>query len=194
MDPITLSGLVFTGVIATALTKLHLTKVRVPRVGEWLLPPQILLTRSCPVERVLVDEAAEVWRELGHEIGPVRIQTSTPTPPQITITLKPSGIQDRRTAFARVTQKRGFIESAVIFLPNFHHGKENGDAFTPDEVKLIIAHEIGHALGFQDVETPLLGRRKGRPILGLKSERSGHLMHSKTSRLGWSLKGLKSRV
>lgn len=177
MDPFTI-GVALSLVNLAVLINAHGRKVWVPRVGEWVEPPPVLLSHSAPVTKEQVEEAITFWRNLGHEIGDVTetAELEGPFPDTIFIGLGTQEWQDGLAGRATWTidwpeledekaeagdhssnaaeiieVKGGAIQQAVIDIDPLIQEE--------DKVKVLI-HEFGHALGYLHVEVALLGRRK----------------------------------
>ncbi len=181
MDPLTIGGLIFTGATVASLLGLHLAKVKVPRVGRWSSPPDVLVSSSAPVKMGDVRKAVDFWRDRGFELGAVRPTPTIAGPVAGHILIAPAdrGWRDGKAGRATwlteyplgddelggdlpeddylshahdiIEAPEGVIKHAVISL----------DPLAPkwDHFEILV-HELGHALGFLHCETALFGRRK----------------------------------
>ena len=123
--------------------------VTVPRSARWDGPALVCPGRGVDIEAV--ERAAAWWRELGHDI---RVDCAGPW--AIAIDADPIL---RMLGLTRVTEADGFVVFAEVLVQ-------------PGAWDLVIAHELGHALGFRHA----------------RQAPSGHLMHP--SRPGWDARGL----
>ncbi len=201
MDPVSLLGGALTVVTVGSLFGLALGKVVVPRVGRWKRPPLVLVHPSAPVELEDVHAAVQWWRDLGFEFGNVKITNAEryingailikagelggDDAARATWDVETAGLDEdwHSTAdeiLGRVV--RGQIWHAVIEVEPPPFGRD---------MRLLLVHELGHALGFQHCETAVLGRgKRGNPRLGLVGRKRGHVMHPLLSESGWNAKGL----
>lgn len=211
MDPLTLAGLGFTVAVTALLAGAHASKIRVPRQGVWDEPPDVLVTALCPVPIETVRSAVSRWRVLGHAFGQVveverakavrgaivlcsrgeyeglvvrEFDTDHVGEAFVTVDgFEPSGPRDRRPpsfdagGVVSVDKRTGLpeIHRAVLGFGE-RIGQEARD------YELVVAHELGHALGYGHTET------KVGPF---KARKSGHLMHPKLRKAGWVTTGLE---
>lgn len=214
MDPLTITGIGFTAVTVASLLGLHLGKVKVPRVGRWKNPPDVYVYSGSAVDLEEVSQAISFWARLGFEFGSVHMGSSTAVIPGAIVIGPPSSDAVRSNGVARAEwliehpgeQSLELLEDDLTtkaqdvlgpidggYIRQAYIGLQEADLKGLDKVR-VVAHELGHALGFLHLETALLGRSKktGRARLRLVGRKSGHLMHPNYSKGGWGDKGLRS--
>ena len=125
------------------------------RAGEWNSPPPVVLCDSSHIERENLELILGWWADLGYEFGPIVVDAnhrgcSGNVGGTITIR-RGKKLGKGHTRFLEVKKK---IRWAKVTLPS-------------DPPNLMLAHEIGHALGWTH------------------SDVSGHIMHFKYLELGW---------
>ena len=129
------------------------------RVGEWEKPPDVVLCDTSIITKEKLTSVVMWWEDLGYEFG------STTVNPQhrgcsgnvggtITITLSKLG------AHTRFLEKNEKLHWAKIKAP-------------ADSPTIIIAHEIGHALGWTHIRD------------------KGHIMNGRYTDTGWFSAGLR---
>ena len=143
--------------------------------GYWSQPPNIIICPSAPVTIHRVQKALDFWEKMGYTFGTVHAATKehmgcvTGTIPMYTIMIDlPSQEFDmqRHVGHARVGR---YVKTGEIVQVKIEVMYNSGPA------ERIMEHEIGHALGWDDVHQP------------------GHIMHKLWENGGYGAEGLKNR-
>lgn len=129
------------------------------RVGAWVKPPDIVLCDASIVTKDKLTSVVRWWEDLGYEFGVIRVDPkhrgcSGNVGGTITITLSKLG------AHTRFLEEDEKIRWAKIKA-------------TADSPTMIIAHEIGHALGWTH------------------TREKGHIMNGRYNDSGWFSAGLR---
>lgn len=199
MDPLTLSGLAFTGLTVASLIGLHAGKVVVPRLGRWEQPPRVIITSRSPVSRAEVDAAVVVLEQLGAQVAGVESgdPLSESVNGAIVIRWRAHHVAPEHAGVTRLQIEDGRIIWAVIYLPRLDVRPDPTAPggfleYSNEERAVLLAHELGHALGWDHTHTAMLGHGKhGRPRLGLVGRKTGHLMNPILQRMGWNTRGME---
>lgn len=155
MSPALVVGLLAAGIAGGAAGWGRLRPVEVPRAGVWLARPVVWADPEI--------EGRELARAVGWWAAHGEILDHTADRRIATVILRIDPLLERRTvARTRVWQADGVIVDADVRL------RPGADALT-------IAHELGHALGYQHP----------------RAAPSGHLLHPWSP--GWDARGLESR-
>jgi len=152
------AGLLTTAATLAVVAWGRLRPVDVPRAGRW--ENDVVVCPDDEVDLAALERAADWWRERGHVIRidcPGRVTVVTDPTLDTRDSVDDPDLVHGRT---RVWQVGPEIASAEIRV-------------LPDAGPLVLAHEIGHALGYR--------HPWGAP--------TGHLMHS--AQPGWDGRGLE---
>lgn len=186
---------------AASLVALHAGRTVVPRRGRWEAVPRVWLDPGLRLGPELV-QAEAVWRGLGHQFGPlvltdpgerapdwIRIVPATPEAvARRTLAVAAVGISDDDGALEGLDPDEdlhdvpvvdGVIRYATIYL--------DPARFAEVDPTLIIAHELGHALGYYHCTARL---RRAHPERGVQVPKHGHLMNPRADDAGWLTTGL----
>jgi len=145
---------------STHLTRI-VTKKYYTQYARWTSPPMVKVCKYAPVSRQEVKEAVEWWEKRGYRFSGVMFGAtclSSSLPGHIIIDIHnqqtfPHNRNDLGTTYTHVRKGTTEIYSASIYLL---HAKER-----------VLAHEIGHALGWDHIG------------------KIGHLMNATWSHGGW---------
>lgn len=188
MDPFTAIGLGFTALVGGSLLGLHLGKVKVPRAGTWLKPPDVLVYRE--LRGVHIDQVREAVLRLegmGFEFGDVLETMNTGRkagaivigPPEANWRPEDIGRADWiverpwEDDLAPQMDEEDIVTRAQDIIDLSDGGEitsakvriDTSNLFGRDVVR-ILAHELAHAMGCLHCETAQLGRRKKRSKRG----------------------------
>ena len=217
MDPLTVAGLVFTGLTAASMVGLHFGRVRVPRVGAWRNPPNVYVEIPGPVSVGEVKRAVAWWKGLGFKLGDVhRIEDDArdSIPGAIVVghmraayMAEAAGHASWQADYEQAEDEQDELVSNAAdilgpldggFIRYARIGVRTG--MSDDHKQKTLRHELGHALGFLHCETALFGRRKkdsksgkrkaGDARLRVVGRKKGHVMHPSIADMGSSTKGM----
>lgn len=151
------AGLVVAAAIGGVVAWGRVRTVDVPRRGSWESPPAAWVTAA--VDRGGLDRAVAWWAARGHRIRLVDSYAASVIEVRVDRSL-PEGLRGLTHVWA-TPGTRALVRAEVRLAPG-------ADA-------IVIAHELGHALGWEHPP----------------AAPSGHMMHP--SRPGWDGRGLESR-
>jgi hypothetical protein len=199
---IAVAGYGTAALVAGAIAALHAGRVVVPRVAEWEDEPVVWLHPD--LERLIgpLIEAIIRWDDLGHKMHPGS-GTVHPDPGDapgvIRILPRPiDRVRGRALAVVsadfeaeeppdadeddhEVDAPEGLIRRAVIYV-------DPVELATLDAAR-VLAHELGHCLGFLHCTARL---RRADASRGVQVPKSGHLMHPRYQDGGWTTTGLEA--
>ncbi len=144
------------------------------QTAAWDVIPDIIICDGAPVSLQRVENAAEYWRHLGHNIGEVTVASHNNYGCINQIALVGTiqiNLASQSFDMARqigLTKTWSIKDTKEIFKSRIEVMSGWGDT------ERIMEHELGHALGFRDYN------------------QTGHIMHSDWSRGGLNAKGLKN--
>ena len=153
-------GLAVAGVFGGIIGWGRVRDVRVPRIGVWRDVPRLCVSG---VPGPDVNRAIAWWRSLGHqiEVGCDRWTISLDADPTV----------DDRASVDDLSETHGItvvhVDSGVVVAAEIR--------VMPRAGALVVAHELGHALGYRHPD----------------AAPSGHMMHP--HRPGWDSRGLEAK-
>lgn len=190
-------GVLFTALVVGLLLYLHLAPVITPQDREWQGVPTLWVCSAAPIwVDTELEPAVEFWRERGMDIevkeGRIACFDNCNTgyacaPNTILVDLVDTRFNDEEhMGETRSRDVSGRLEAATIFLPTVLYTENplRQQELPADAKRLLLAHELGHALGYDHTYTPILGD-------WLVSHKSGHIMHPSIFSAGWSHEGIK---
>jgi len=173
--------LTMAGVVSAALAALHLKKPTVPKPGTWEDKPRLIVIEGCGLTLDDARKAAKWWRKRGQTIGkPEWLNVSNyrggsdgHVKGSIVFDVQVQNSNPNHVGTTSRKQDGSKIVSAVC--------RASWSSLGRLEKERVVAHELGHALGFEHVETK---------VLGMTARKSGHIMHPDSDKVGWGSKGL----
>ncbi len=191
--------------ISAFIAALHAGKLVVPRVAEWDSPPDVWLHRDLAHLEGSFRKAIAEWEQLGHEFGQVGVLFGEgpginilPHPidgaigrAAVTASFAGEDFEEDEGAPAsapsedhhEIDAPEGVIRSAVIWLDPVE--------LVDKDAAQVIAHELGHALGYLHC-TARLGRKHAEhQHVVLQIPKHGHLMNPVYENGGWGTTGLE---
>ena len=198
-------GGLFIVLVVGLLVFLHTSgKVEVEHRARWTSPPDILICEGAPAW--VKAEAQGVVAELetrGLVFGAVA-EGTCPLPcsykPEkgpvrqlacregvIVIDLRDRWFSEEHAGETLWSSVGGFIEHATVLLPekitdDTPAGEALGEPLPRDSKRLVLAHELVHALGYEHSVTQIAG--------GAVTHKTGELMNPELRRAGWGMLGL----
>jgi len=159
VDPITISGLIATGVVVALLSKAHGTRPTVPRIGRWQRPPTVVLDPLTGVDARQVRAAMSWWQKRGYAFGALMEGSGEHLPSCILI----------RTGYP--PKGKVGVEHLDITPDGLFRGVvvELEPGIKRKAVREALRHALGHALGYVHAET--------RIMPGVVAQPKGHAMH-----------------
>lgn len=143
---------------------------RVPRVGYWGAAPQVLLAPGLPLPLAQARRAVRWWRSRGAPLGRITVLDTAPPGlvPGHIVVVGDDGMDDPTAVAEAEHPTTAPWDRAVVRLST--------RARDPDDVRLFLAHELGHAIGFGHVD------------------RKGHVLATPRERVGWGDAGLREAL
>jgi len=195
---VSLASTLITLIVVGVLLRLHTQIPHVPVQGEWESAPVVQVCSTAP-EWVTesLPAARSYWERLGYETGSVELgdcaslcsvgdEREVPcSEGKILIDLRDQGF-DGSHGGETVSPTSADREWATVLAPGaVVVGSDNpADTRTlPEDIQdIMLAHELGHALGFGHATTRVCGPVAGHP--------TGHIMHPEMHSMGWSSTGI----
>lgn len=143
------------------------------RSGSWRYPPNIILCHRGPVNMGRTEKAVGYWKRLGYEFGNIKIAPSddygcaTGQVPYSTIMIDIPSQGFKMGTHLGTTKTWRNNDTGQIFKAKIEIMSAWGDS------ERILEHELGHAMGFDDVH------------------HVGHIMNGSWSLGGYGTEGLK---
>ena len=141
------------------------------QVGKWHTIPKIVVCHTAPIEELSVKSAVVFWTRLGYKFRTTLYKKDTAACSDDT----PNGYIVIHLVSKELREK---MDTNILAETHFYvdrYTKEIGWAkiyLVTKPPKLVLEHEIGHALGF------------------LHYNKNGHLMHEKLIYSGWDTEGV----
>jgi hypothetical protein len=182
--------------VTAAIAALHAGRVVVPRVAEWEEAPGVWLHPDLGHLYVHLVRAVAEWEALGHDLGAVvyggpsagcgirieprpldRVRAGTLASAAVSAEFDEDPAPETPEDDHDIDWPEGVIRSATIYV----------DPLDCDA--RVLAHELGHALGYLHCTARL---RRADASRGVQVPKAGHLMHPRYDEGGWSTVGLEA--
>lgn len=176
MDPFTLAGITFTGIVAGVFAIKILTPPKVALQYRWPAPPRVIRTEHCPFTGRELEDAVLWWAERGAKFATFHVETVpalTPEDGDILCELRDqSGWREDHmghTEYPTVSD-HDILRAKCTFPTDVRR-------LSPLQRAFVARHEIGHAIGFWE-----------------HVDRRGHALASSTSRGGDGDAGIREAL
>lgn len=182
--------------VTAAIAALHAGRVVVPRVAEWEEPPDVWLHPDLGDLYSPLVRAVSAWEALGHEFGAVTYG-GPDAGGRIQIAPRPLD-RMRYLALAHVSAEFEDDEDLTPTPPEDDHEVDAPDGLIRSAIiyvdpldcdARVLAHELGHALGYLHCTARL---RRADASKGVQIPKAGHLMHPRVDEGGWTTTGLEA--
>jgi len=186
-------------VVCTLFYLLAVAKVEVPQPVQWVETPSLIICQSTPgwVRPEDVTHVLNWWQAQGHPVSGVQNEACLATctginklgverlvpcyPGSITISLADATLDPDHVAETTRPVGDTIPWVSIVFTGVFNTPDDPMEE--PAELKrLTIAHELGHAFGFEHTRTSI--------GCGVGSVKSGHIMNPDIDLLGWNTEGI----
>ena len=204
------------------IAALNAGKVVVPRIASWPFPPNVLIDPALAELLAPTQAAVARWQALGHSFEDIQVREPAFAVRSsiymregvIRIGLPPQNwMRPKAIASAFVSMSENDDDGFDVDDPEFGNDDDplDNQEITADrgvirDVRIvwdtlstrgldperIIAHELGHALGYLHCTARLRRRNTDRHLV-VQVPKRGHLMHPLYTEGGWSTKGLEAK-
>jgi hypothetical protein len=197
------AGGAFTALVVGLLVTLFARKADAEQVAAWTVPPTVTVCEGGPAGALLdLPDVAARLKQNGLQIGSVdrgpcipcayvvdgTVRSATCVDGGIAIDLRSTQFSDEHAGETlREYTASGIMLRASILLPSTITDdrpatEDLGRPVPRDLRKLVLAHELVHALGYQHTSTKV--------VKGVVGQKSGELMNPNTMQTGWGFAGL----
>jgi len=184
---IVVCSLVYLNACATAI---------VPRNASWEAPPDVWICDTAPAWTTdSISKARDFWADQGVSMGTVlrgpcddlcgekRLVPCIKR--AIVVDLRDSGAYAEEHADETISPEGEVRQWSAILVPQVILGSDDPTSMRilPADVNdIVMAHALGHALGYGHTYTPMIG--------GFMAIKTGHVMHPEITKAGWGTEGI----